>query len=168
MHARDYRKEAYRLRSHPPTDRTPTLVDARNSFSMVYTSLLLFVGLELMTEAVATAIPGGLVFPMGFLLFWAFYYTYYRPGLLEANLTTRQGWRVWNIPSLLLGALIWVIKTVVVELGEFVFFEPWKKAGNEKPLRKSYNARGTRFRTPPSHTPQPPNEPPLPQEVERS
>ena len=74
-------------------------------------------------------IPGGLVFPMGFLLFWAFYYTFYKPGYLEERLSTPAKWDLMAIPAMLLGVAIWFVKVTLAELGHFVFLKWWTPTG---------------------------------------
>lgn len=132
MNARHYRNEAYRLHSHP--SGTPSsIVDKRDSMKGVYSSLVPFMGLELFIETSINLIPAGLVFPMGFLLFWAFFYTYYRPGSLEARLSQKDSWRPLSIPSIILSAVIWFIKVTIVELGELIFFRAKPSAGAQQP-----------------------------------
>lgn len=114
--ARKYRDDMYRLRAHPGSDLPEEFYDKRNSFARVYLSILPFLVLEYFVELRFAASVSGLVFPVGFLLYWAFYYTYYRPGLLEeklANVDTTD----WSaIPRLIIGVAIWFVKVTVVEL----------------------------------------------------
>lgn len=112
-----YRDHLYRLREHPVD---PGMADGRNSFTRVYLSLVPFLMLEYYVERTSDVLPSGLVFPMGFLLFWAFYYTYYRPGLLEDRLSTPKEWNPAGIVTLLVGVAIWFVKVTVVELSHLL------------------------------------------------
>jgi hypothetical protein len=114
--AKEYRDQLYRLRSHPHRERTG-FKDARDSFGVVYASILPFIGMEYYTEISYEFLASGLVFPIGFLLFWAFYYTFYRPGFLENRLANPAQWDFFAVPAVLLGVLIWFVKVTIVELG---------------------------------------------------
>lgn len=161
MDARQYRDTVYRLRSHPPTSPGgPLSIDNRDSLKGVYGSLVPFITLELATEATLSVIPAGLVFPMGFLLFWAFYYTYYRPGTLEARLSGKDGWSILLLPSLLLSAIIWFIKVTVVEIGDFLFFQHRKTPEPVVARRQACPAHPKISSASPR-----PSEPPLPTDV---
>jgi hypothetical protein len=59
-----------------------------------------------------------LLFPFGFLFFWAFYYTYYQPGSLEKTLSSEKKWDLTGIPMTLMSSCIWFVKVVFVELTE--------------------------------------------------
>jgi len=119
VNARHYREELYRLRAHPGHAVAHDFVDQRDSFANVYLSLIPFLALEYMTEVSYDFIPSGLVFPTGYLLFWAFYYTYYKPGFLEERLTTPKKWDMMAVPTVLMGVTIWFVKVTVVELSGF-------------------------------------------------
>ena len=119
VNARQYREHLYRLRSHPSTVYDFDFVDQRDSFIPLYLSLLPFLFLEYLAEASYDYLPSGLLFPMGFLLFWAFFYTYYKPGFLEDRLTLPQKWDLVGIPTVLLGVVIWFVKVTVIELAGF-------------------------------------------------
>lgn len=116
-----YRQQLYRLRSHPRPLPSDVFYDQRNSFVTVYLSLIPFLILEYVTERAYDVIPSGLVFPVGYLLFWAFYYTFYKPGFLEEKLSTPQKWDLIGIPSVLMGVVIWFVKVTIVELTGFFF-----------------------------------------------
>ncbi|MBI1862027.1 MAG: J domain-containing protein [Deltaproteobacteria bacterium] len=164
MNSHDYRQEAYRLRSHPHQGSDLSL-ERRDSFAGVYWSLLPFIGLEIFSEAALTTIPGGLVFPLGFFLFWAFYFTYSRPGHLEARLT--ECFQFSAIPTLVLGGVIWLIKVTVVELGETFLFRWWAP---KKPVVirvETQRPRPTQARPTPPPPPRP-TTPVLPNEVRRA
>jgi len=126
LKARHYREELYRLRAHPSHSSysNSDFVDERDSFVTVYLSLIPFVMGEYMAELSVVFLPSGLIFPMGFLLFWAFYYTYYKPGFLEDKLTSPVRWDFAAIPALILGVAIWFVKATLVELTDF-FLMRW-------------------------------------------
>jgi hypothetical protein len=113
--ARQYRDEIYRLRAHP-SYANHGFEDRRDSFLGLYLSLVPFVIAEYLGELTFSVIPSGVIFPLGYLLFWAFYYTYYRPGFLEENLSTPKHWELFSIPGLLIGVFIWFVKVTIVEL----------------------------------------------------
>lgn len=79
-----YREHLYLLKQHPeePLDGW----DARDSAGMVYGSVTLFMMGEYFAEISVTRAPSGLLFPTGYVLFWAFYYTFYRPRTLSDSL----------------------------------------------------------------------------------
>lgn len=112
---RKYRETAYRLRAHPYT-MPPEYVDQRDSFFRVYLSIVPFLCLEYLVEASFESVASGLLFPMGYLLFWAFYYTYYRPGYLENKLSDVGNGDLSEIPRLIFGVAIWFVKVTLVEL----------------------------------------------------
>ena len=116
---RQYREELYRLRTHPPTAGATADIagDPRDSFGRVYLSAIPFLVAEYFVEAKSDFLPSGLVFPTGFLLFWAFYYTYYRPGMLENRLSELPNrWDLSAFPSLLIGLAIWFVKITLQEV----------------------------------------------------
>jgi hypothetical protein len=112
----------YRDRFHRPTDPAQGLegfVDQRDSLVRIYVSLVPFLVAEYYSELHYDFLPPALIFPIGFLLFWAFYYTYYKPGFLEE--LGRQGqWNLSAIPLVVLGVSIWFVRITVVELLHFV------------------------------------------------
>lgn len=118
MNARNYRRQLYQVRSHSNL-RNEGFYDQRDSFLTVYLSIIPFLVLEYMVELSYDIIPSGLIFPTGYFLFWAFYYTFYKPGFLEEKLSTPQKWDLMGIPSVLMGVIIWFVKVTVVELSTF-------------------------------------------------
>lgn len=118
--AKQYRDAAYKLRAHPREDE---FFDRRDSFTSVYLSVLPFAIAEYFVEVTVDIFPGALIFPVGFLLFWAFYYTYYKPGFLENRLTTANEFDLTWVPSLIVGVLIWFVKVTMVELSHLVLFQ---------------------------------------------
>ncbi len=131
----DYRDSAYRLRAHPRQDEIADFVDRRDSLATVYFSSLPFAIAEYFTEVSYELIPGGLVFPVGFLLFWAFYYTYYKPGILENHLVAPSQGNWMAVPALLVGVLIWFVKVTLVELGHLVVFQWFQSKPAPKPQK---------------------------------
>lgn len=125
--ARDYRQQLYHLRAHPNDGSDFT--DNRDSLVGIYASLLPFLIFEYCVEAFVDLSVSGLVFPLGFLLYWGFYYTYYRPGFLEERLVMPSSDNLAEIPALLLGVAIWFVKVSVVEAFDFLvlrWFRPKK------------------------------------------
>ncbi len=136
--AKQYREQLYRLRAHPRRDEFSGFMDRRDSFATVYFSVVPFLALEYWAE-VTDGVPGGLIFPVGFLLFWAFYYTYYKPGFLENRLTAAPAqFNLTAIPTMILGVLIWFVKVTFVELSHLVVFQ-WmvKRPAPKAPPRPS-------------------------------
>ena len=121
VNAKQYREHLYRLRSHPATAAPEGFVDQRNSFLTIYLSLVPFIVCEYFAEVNYDFLPSGIVFPLGYLLFWAFYYTYYKPGFLEERLSTPRKWDINGIPAILVGVAIWFVKITVVELSGILF-----------------------------------------------
>jgi hypothetical protein len=115
MTAKKYREQVYRMRSHP-NKPSAGFRDARDSFTAVYASVIPFAALEYFSEVSFSALASGLVFPIGFLLFWAFYYTFYRPGFLENRLSSPTAVDFYGMPILLLGFLIWFLKGTLKEI----------------------------------------------------
>lgn len=113
--SKKYREYLHQTRSHP---EAPASAEAGQSFKGIYTSFIPFLALEWFLEVRFEALPQGIGFPFGFLLFWAFYYTYFKPGQLETRLKSPQRWESGTIPSVVLGSAIWFVKIVVVELSE--------------------------------------------------
>jgi hypothetical protein len=122
--AREYRQHLYHLRAHPTSylaQERAGFNDQRDSFLTVYLSLLPFIVGEYFAEISYDNLPSGLIFPLGYLLFWAFYYTYYKPGYLEERLTAPKKWDLMAIPTVLVGVMIWFVKITVVELTAVIF-----------------------------------------------
>lgn len=133
LRARDYREQLYRMRSHPRSDEW-SFHDQRDSFAMVYLSVIPFGVAEYVVELNYEVLPGALIFPIGFLLFWAFYYTYYKPGFLENRLTAPTQ-DLTAVPVLLLGVLIWFVKVTFVELSHLVLLQWWAGAKPQASVR---------------------------------
>src|SRR5450631_1123192 len=111
--ARNYRERLYRSRAHPGVEDRSDFVDKRDSFLTVYASAIPFLALEYIAERNYEFLPSGLVCPVGYLMFWAFYYTYYRPGFLEDRLTSAAPRTLLNptaILGVILGVAIWFVK----------------------------------------------------------
>lgn len=144
---RNYRETAYRLKAHPNsqhlTEVSRDFYDQRDSLVTVYASLIPFLGLEYFSESSMGYLPSGLMFPLGYLLFWAFYYTYYKPGFLEEKLSESKKGDLDQIPAVVVGVLIWFVKVTFVELTHFLFTR-WVV---EKPAPKSrsYNTHHSHF-----------------------
>jgi hypothetical protein len=112
-----YRAQLHRERAHRGEDDGGDSIDYRDSFTRVYLSSTVFLAAEYVTEASITIIPSGLIFPLGFLIFWAVYYTYYKPTVLEAKLFFPERWNWKAIPTVLLGVAIWFVKVTLSDLG---------------------------------------------------
>ncbi len=125
MTSKEYREQIYRMRSHPHK-AAAGFRDARDSFTVVYASVIPFAALEYFSELSFATLASGLVFPVGFLLFWAFYYTFYRPGFLENRLSAPTAVDFYGMPILLLGFFIWFFKGTLKEI--LRFFKPKPKA----------------------------------------
>lgn len=130
-----YREHLYRYRSHPPEGAgvRPDLPDRRNSFAAVYLSILPFIGLEYFAELYFRVLPSGLVFPVGFVLFWAFFYTYYKPGVLEGRLSNSSDWSLAVLPSLLIGTAFWLVKVTIIGTMQFFLPELLKQPEPQRP-----------------------------------
>lgn len=139
---REYREHLYRLRQHPPTtgDDDDTFHDDRDNFTKVYLSVVPFFALELALRKSWPVYPHGIVFPVGFLLFWAFYYTYYKPGMLEDRLAERSQWTPGRILVVLAGVTIWFVKATVVELGQLLMLLPRTATSRRHKARKARKA----------------------------
>lgn len=119
-----YRDRLHRERAHRDDSEPHALVDYRDSFSRVYFSSGAFLAAEYVTETSLSVVPSGLIFPLGFLIFWAVYYTYYKPSFLETQLFFPERWN-WNaIPVVILGVAIWFVKASLhdaVRIAKFCF-----------------------------------------------
>jgi hypothetical protein len=115
MNARNYRQHLYQNRSHPAY---PGVIEGQSNRGPLYLSVVAFIAAEYFFELKASRIPSGLMFPVGFLFFWAFYYTYYQPGHLEKTLSSEKKWDLSGIPVILINTCIWFVKIVFVELTE--------------------------------------------------
>lgn len=89
--------------------------DARNSFVPVWLSLPPFLMLEYFVELSFPMIPSALVFPVGFLLYWAFYFTFYKPNVLEDRLSDPFRAQFHFAPSLILGFILWFLQASLLE-----------------------------------------------------
>lgn len=169
MNPREYREHLYKNRYHPPRPEEG-FVDNRDSWVMVYASLLPFLIAEYFAERTWESTPAGLIFPTGFLLFWAFYYTYYKPGFLEDKLTTPKKFDLWGVPSVLLTVVILSVKVCVIELSNFVV-RRWvsrmtrsRRPSQQQQARPKQEAQRP-FSAPPPHggAPKKPADPKLPE-----
>lgn len=159
MSAREYREHLHARRTHPnETSSAPQ--SGGDSFASLYLTLFPFLIAEYWTELHYETLPSGIVFPTAFILFWAFYYTYYRPGVLETQLSRPSKWDLFSVPTILLGTVIWFVKVVVVEFTEVVLAKLLKK---KKQPAKPQAARFTS--APPQAAP---GVPPLPKEIENA
>ena len=148
---REYREELYRLRSHPRSKRPDDFADRRDSLAHLYFSLFPFLALEYFIERNFETVSG-LIFPMGYLLFWSFYYTYYRPGFLEEKLRAPEKTQWGLLPALILGVAIWFVKVSIVELNHILLLH-WLRAKTKpapkapaKPAARSEDPRMARAR----------------------
>lgn len=151
MNAREYREHLYRQRSHPESYAKPS----RDSFSLLYLSIVPFLVLEYYCELRFETIPSGLLFPTGFILFWAFYYTYQKPGVLESKLVSESKWDLFSVPTVLLGTVIWFVKVVVVELIELLL---WGKVLGKKVKSNPRPVARPSVENPTSQTPELPRD----------
>ncbi|MBI4404939.1 MAG: J domain-containing protein [Deltaproteobacteria bacterium] len=108
--ARQYREHLYRMRAHPP-DGAGFSQARPLDFGYFYLclSLLPFLVAEYVAEARFSELPGGLIFPVGYFLFWAFFYSYWRPGLLNQQLGSGNG-NLWKLSWTL---LLQLFKTIL-------------------------------------------------------
>lgn len=113
---KDYRDHFHRASAAELEEEgRAAFADQRDSLTPVYLSLIPFGFAEFMAERTHW-LPGGLILPMGFLLFWSFYYTYYKPNFLESRLGSPDTWNLTAIPIVLLGVCLWFLKYTVIEL----------------------------------------------------
>lgn len=109
---KDYR-DHFHHRPAAPEEPPEGFYDRRESLTPVYLSMIPFLIAEYFVELRGTK---GLVFPIGFLLYWSFYYTYYKPSFLENHLATPEMWNLTAIPAVLLGVTLWFLKYTVIEI----------------------------------------------------
>lgn len=102
--------------------------DERDSMIPVGTSLLLFGALEYGIEVYIDSLPGGLMLPLGFLLYWAFYYTYYQPNRLDDRLQPLSQLNIPSVFGMIFGVAVWFVKVTVVGLFDLVFVRWWRPA----------------------------------------
>ncbi len=162
MNAKQYRSHLYQVRNHPRTKALPDFYDQRDSFVGLYLSLIPFLGLEYFFEK-SVDVPSGLIFPTGFLLFWAFYYTYYKPGILEDKLTQPHKWDLTAIPTVLIGVAIWFLKVTVVELTHLLVRKP--EPVKPKDRRQQTRSQWTKAHSTQSMPPRPPPPSLLPKDI---
>jgi len=115
--SKKYRDYLHQSRSHPENN---ALDSNSRSSQHLYWSVPCFLVLEWILESRLDGLPPGLSFPFGFLLFWAFYYTYRKPGHLESKLQSSDRWENSSVLSVVLEASIWFVKVVCVELSELL------------------------------------------------
>jgi len=140
---KDFR-ERFSRPSHTRGEPDPWegFVDQRDSsLASVYLSLIPFLISEYYCELRFDRLPSGLVFPIGFLLFWAFYYTYYKPDFLEEHLNSQPAWNPTSIARVGFGVLVWFFRITVVELLHWIALRwvirrPVKKAPSLSLVRK--------------------------------
>ena len=135
MPEKKYRKHLYENRSHPEDEY---FVDQRDSFVGVYGSLIPFLGAEYIVELTLDSLAPGLIFPVGFLLFWAFYYTYYQPSFLEEKLKSPTDISIVSLVSLGIGLVIWFVKVTLVEITDFLLFKWARKPKAPPRVLRSY------------------------------
>lgn len=149
MNAREYREHLYQNRSHP--ERAAVAGQQSDAYSF-YFSIVGFVALEGLLQFKFAKYPSGLIFPTGYLVFWAFFFTYYKPGHLENKLSNESKWDLSGIPETLLSSCIWFVKVMFVELIEKLISSVLKgEKAKIKPAastknRKSSFSQGDSFR----------------------
>lgn len=135
VNAKVYREQLYRLRAHPMHGAgSHHTIDRRDSFVTVYLSLIPFAFFEFTNHSETSFIPSGLIFPTSYLLFWAVYYSYYRPGYLEERLTAPKKWDMMAVPTILIGVTIWFVKVTVIELGHFLLSSLFDTRPKARPM----------------------------------
>jgi hypothetical protein len=144
MNARNYRDYLYENGAHPPQPGTVPVGEAKGGLSGLLLTIPPFLVAEYFCELRYETLPSGLAFPLAYVLFWAFYYTYYKPDVLEKHLTGSKKWDGLNIPTVLLGAVVWFVKVVVVELADVILLRwflgvPAKK--KEQATRRAHRPR---------------------------
>jgi DnaJ domain len=157
----NYRDSLYRLRSHPDNSVPAEFRDRRDSSTPLYLSLIPFLILEYWVEELSEGRISALLFPTGYLLFWAFFFTYYRPGVLEENMGAPRRGDLRFIPALILGVAIWFVKVTVVELSHLLFLrwiaaKPAPKLSPQKDRRAERPDPSYRRTRPASSSPPPP------------
>lgn len=160
MTAKEYREHLYARRTHPHAHVTPD--SHKDSFASLYLMLVPFLVAEYWTELRFETLPSGIVFPTAYVLFWAFYYTYYRPGVLESQLSGPTKWDLHSIPTVFMGTVIWFVKVMVVELTDVILSSllRGKKKTKARPVAANHAARPE---------PRPASGPaPLPKEIENA
>lgn len=110
--AKDFRDHYHRLTDE---EQKEAFLDQRESVTRLYVSLIPFLFIEYVVHR-ERLLPTGLIFPIAYVLFWSFYYTYYQPSFLESHLSSFQNWNPLAIPAVLLGVCIWFVKYTVIEL----------------------------------------------------
>lgn len=174
---RHYREHLYQNREHPEGFDLPSgFSDGRDSFFTVYFSVVPFLGLEYLAEIKLAVIPSGVVFPVGFVIFWSFYYTFYKPNYLEGRLSSRRDWDAASVPALILGSLFWAVKTLLFAMVKAVVDRLWAapkpRAGYGRATagpRPDRTAQPRAAPPPPPKAAEPPpppkGPPPLPKEI---
>jgi len=117
--------------------------DERDSLLGVVISLIGFAAAEYFVEVNIDSLPGGLVFPLGFILFWAFYYTYYRPNNLENRLRPLSEMSFPNLFEVVFGVIVWFMKVTVVGAFDLLFVRWWKKPVAPKAKRAQPKTHST-------------------------
>jgi len=135
----DYRQRPYGTGARPDTGGP---VDRRDSGLAIYLSILPFFGMEILAEKFIDVLPTGIIFPVGFLLFWSFYYTFYRLSVLEDRLRDPFRWNIGPMLSTLGGFLIWFVRGTFIELARLVTLGRWApgpkpRAASREPRREN-------------------------------
>lgn len=130
--------------------------DQRDSFGTIYLSLIPFLALEYFMESYVSAYPAALIFPFGFLLFWSFYYTYYRPNGLFEKLSDRKDFDWSTLPMMVLGLLVWFIKNTLFEMVEMLLLSWIRPTVNKPTIQRPPGLVAIRVNT--SQVPQYPRE----------
>ncbi|MCB0404218.1 MAG: DnaJ domain-containing protein [Bdellovibrionales bacterium] len=180
-----YRDHLYQYREHPD-QASEGFSDHRDSFFTVYLSVLPFLAVEYYAELSFKVLPSGLIFPFGFLLFWAFFYTYYKPGFLEKRLSNTDEWDVAGIPAILVGVLVWFVKVTVVSLAKTILSyigieapqnarrqqaeaqAAHRRMQQERAFRGAQAQERAREQKPRHQTPPPPQAPSLPSDIQQA
>ncbi len=157
-------------------EQNPDFHDERDSLFGVVISLVAFAAAEFFVELNIDSLPGGLVFPVGFILFWAFYYTYYRPNNLENHLRPLSEMNFPNLFAVVFGVVIWFVKVTIIGLFDAIFVRWWKQAPKAKAKARPQQAHSQGYSEKREHTgsysyrprpeaPPAPNRPGLPSDL---
>lgn len=105
----------------------PTLSRSKESsggsFAKVYISIIPFLIFELLAEWKLRLPLGGAFFPLGYLFFWAIFFTYYEPKNLEKKfIYYEDNFSLAQVFPLLITALIWFVRFLFLDTFNFLFF----------------------------------------------
>ena len=99
-----------------PPERFRLSGHSQESLNPIYASMVPFAVAEYLIERLWSWSPTGILFPIGFLLFWTFYYIYFRSVMLSQRLQGARGPALSTFFVIVAGVIVWFFRATFGEI----------------------------------------------------